>query len=476
MTKTTKQYLALLLILLAAVLIYAFSCGNTLTLSLKIPLQATGGSVTAADETVAVIAATEFEDGFMHVTFCRTGQGSTLAHVNWEPADNVELSIYDLDLELSSSFTGGLRESVTGIFTGWQGIVTGVTLFLLLSTVFLLRSFIRRREKSAFSYRTILCAGLGIFMLVLTVFCLRCTFRCFADPNMTMWLLYLTVVTACQRFFTVTSPLVILFALGLLVSNIALLRHEGLSRGNLFGFAAAFLMLGGLALGFVLMRSERNYAYRNLICNTYATLFCYYECMLIAVTLCVLGVSKRIPEYDMDYVMILGCRIRPDGTLYPLIKSRVDKAYDFAKAQEKAVGKRLTFLPSGGQGADECLPEAEAMARYLRQRGVDDEHIAPECHSTSTWENLCYSKKLVEEQKSGAKAAFSTSDYHVFRSGMLAQELGWDIPGMGSKTKWYFWSNAFLREFVGLLADKVWTHLAVSFALALFFALLTNIF
>ena len=457
-------------------LIYGFTCGNTLTLSLEIPLQATGGSVTTADESIAQVIKTEFRDGFMHVTFRGTGKGSTLAHVNWEPADNVELSIYNLDLELSSFFTGGLKEDVTGIFTGWQALVTGLTLFLLLNAVFLLKSFIRRREKHAFSYLTILCAGLGIFTLVLALFCLRCTFLCFFDPNMTMWLLYLTIVTACQRFFTVTSPLVVLFALGLTVSNVALLWKEGASRGNLFGFAAAFLMLCGIVLGFVLMRTERNYTYRNIVCNTYATLFCYYECMLIAVTLCVIGVSRRLPDYDMDYVMILGCRIRSDGTLYPLLKSRVDKAYDFAEAQKQAVGKRLTFLPSGGQGADECLSESEAMARYLRQRGVDDEHIIIECRSTTTWENMCYSKKIVEELSGDAKAAFSTSDYHVFRSGMLARDAGWDIPGMGSKTKWYFWANAFVREFIGLLADRVWTHLAVSLSLAVFFSLLTNFF
>lgn len=476
MTKNVKLYLALLAFILAALLIYIFSCGNTLTLSLEIPLQATGGSVTTADEAVAQVVETVLDDGFMHVTFRETGKGTTPAHVNWEPADNVELSIYNLDLELSSIFTGGLREDVTGIFTGWQVCVAGITLVLLLSAVFLLKSFVCRREKNAFSYLTILCAGLGIFTLVLALFCLRCTFRCFFDPNMTMWLLYLTVVTACQRFFTVTSPLVVLFALGLMISNIALIRRESFYIGNFYAFAAAILALGSIVLGFVLMRTERNYNYRNMICNTYATIFCYYECMLIAVTLCVIGVAKRVPAYDLDYLLILGCRVKEDGTLYPLIRSRVDKAYDFAEAQEKAAGKRLVFLPSGGKGTDECLSESEAMARYLRQRGVDDEHIVTECRSTTTWENMCYSKKIVEELSGDAKTAFSTSDYHVFRSGMLAQEVGWDIPGMGSRTKWYFWANAFVREFIGLLADKFWTHVAVSFALALFFALLTNIF
>ena len=36
--------------------------------------------------------------------------------------------------------------------------------------------------------------------------------------------------------------------------------------------------------------------------------------------------------------------------------------------------------------------------------------------------------------------------------GMLAIVV--NIDGMGSHTKWYFWPNAFLREFVGLLAES----------------------
>ena len=50
------------------------------------------------------------------------------------------------------------------------------------------------------------------------------------------------------------------------------------------------------------------------------------------------------------------------------------------------------------------------------------------------------------------RAAFSTSSYHVYRGGILAAEDGWDLDGMGSRTKWYFWPNAFLREYLGLLA------------------------
>ena len=39
----------------------------------------------------------------------------------------------------------------------------------------------------------------------------------------------------------------------------------------------------------------------------------------------------------------------------------------------------------------------------------------------------------------------------MFRSGLLANELGIRAEGIGSKTKRYYWINAFIREFVATI-------------------------
>ena len=107
------------------------------------------------------------------------------------------------------------------------------------------------------------------------------------------------------------------------------------------------------------------------------------------------------------------------------------------------------------------MSEGEAMARYMLAQGIPADAVLPECESTTTRENLLFSRRLTGE---GSKAAFSTSSYHVYRGGILAADLGWNIDGMGSRTHWYFWPNAFLREFIGLLAS---TRLQQITALAL---------
>lgn len=476
MSKELKAFLAAVLIIAAGVFAYILYRGNELTISLEMPLQATGGTVTTADENIVKVVSTECKDGMMYVLLKAVGKGSTPAHVNWEPVDNDEMSIYNLDTTLSVTPFGGVRESVSGVFTGWKAVPVGLMLFFFAGSWALFYAFNRRKKTHLFSYITVMCAGLGLFTLVLGIFALSFSIEGIFTPNMTLWLMYLRLVTACQNFVTWTAPIVVLFAAALFISNIVLLKKEGFALSNLLGVGVSLFSLAGVALGILLFYSRWNFSMRNAVCNTYAAVFCYLECMMFSVMLSALIAAEHLPEFDKDFIVILGCRIRPDGTLYPMIRARVDRAMEFAKMQEEATGKKAIFLPSGGKGSDECMAEAEGMAKYLRQNGIDDERIVLEKQSTTTWENMVMSKKIVEHLKPGAIAAFSTNNYHVFRSGMLAQQAGWNIDGMGSHTKWYFWPNAFAREILGLLATKVWVHLGIMAALAASFTAMTWLF
>ena len=75
--------------------------------------------------------------------------------------------------------------------------------------------------------------------------------------------------------------------------------------------------------------------------------------------------------------------------------------------------------------------------------------------SSTTLENMKFSKKIIHKINPDAKIIFSTTNYHIFRSGMLSQAAELNAEGIGSKTKWYFWPNAFLREFVGIICAKI---------------------
>ena len=56
----------------------------------------------------------------------------------------------------------------------------------------------------------------------------------------------------------------------------------------------------------------------------------------------------------------------------------------------------------------------------------------------------------------------------IIGSGMIASSLGMHAEGVGSRTKRYFWINAFVREFIASLAAEKKRHLAAGALLVLF--------
>lgn len=139
-----------------------------------------------------------------------------------------------------------------------------------------------------------------------------------------------------------------------------------------------------------------------------------------------------------------------DGTPTPLLRGRVDKALDFYHKQKNSSGKDLAFITSSGQDDDEVISESESMKRYLMEKGIAEDKIIKEDKSRNTYENMMFSKEKID--KNNSKVAFSTTNYHVFRSGIFAWMAELKAEGMGVQTKWYFWPNAAVREFVGLLS------------------------
>jgi uncharacterized SAM-binding protein YcdF (DUF218 family) len=157
----------------------------------------------------------------------------------------------------------------------------------------------------------------------------------------------------------------------------------------------------------------------------------------------------------------------------PLLRGRIDRALQFSARQKEKTGREAVFIPSGGQGKNECISEGRSIADYLAAHGVPESRMLVEDQSVNTLENMRFSKQIIDEKNPKAKVAFSTTNYHVFRSGILAQSVGLDAQGMGSPTKWYFWPNAFIREFIGLLVTEKKAMIILLTEMVAFFTLLT---
>ena len=159
-----------------------------------------------------------------------------------------------------------------------------------------------------------------------------------------------------------------------------------------------------------------------------------------------------------DFIIIHGAGLKGQE-LTPLLAGRVERAYELWNAQ----GRRATLVPSGGQGEDEEISEAEAMARHLRALGVPPTQLALEDRSTTTWENLSFSRDLIAERSSAPdpRSALVTSDYHVFRAAMYARAVGLNADGLGSRTARYYIPTAFIREFIAISRRYWWPYATI---------------
>ncbi len=321
-----------------------------------------------------------------------------------------------------------------------------------------------RYEKKNFDYSVILNLGLFIFI---NINLLRIINLFISNINNTSIVSIYTHTLESFKFFAMlTLPCIIVLSVYSIISNIVLIKKEGYSYRNMLGIGLGVLSILGLFLGqaIYLFTSTLNLTSEKLFIKLFVDIqinavFSYIYSLIIATLYCSVISSRHNPKYDKDYVIILGSKVGSDGEVTPLLRGRIDRAIKFAKDQKENNNKDIIYIPSGGQGKDEVISEAEAIKNYLIKQGIDKKHIIIENKSTSTYENMKFSKNIIDKEKKDAKIAFSTTNYHVFRSAVIANSQGIDIEGMGSKTKWYYYSNALIREFIINLYEDRKKHL-----------------
>lgn len=152
--------------------------------------------------------------------------------------------------------------------------------------------------------------------------------------------------------------------------------------------------------------------------------------------------SSAEPPQNADYIIVLGARVK--GTVPSLaLQYRADAAAEYLKKNPRTV-----VIASGGQGPGEDMTEAEAISEILQNHGIDESRIIKESKSTNTIENITYSKELLPAHaKTGLIA---TNDFHVYRSCLIARNLGLDAKGLSAKTPKVAVLKSFAREYLAI--------------------------
>ena len=472
MTKKKLLILALLLIIICAAVLIA--CGRTYTLSYPAPADADTVRVRIENEDAGVrLAQSGVEDGSAVFRFTALKRGKTDVAVYYGEEPYLYFRLY------THLFGVITYESAFGDSTGDIVIPIALLLYLAALLLYLIQRYRADVRRNMYQYRNVMAVGLVVFLCFFALYLLWQSFN------------YHGVIDSVDDFLgvihlfsVVVLPVAFVLSLLMIVSNLNLMRREGRSWRNMLGIflsvGLCLLTLLPTALGEYLQWSANpimdvhNERSAGLYIETFtegviSMLVSYLECILIGTIAFGIKAARQLPAFDKDYILILGCQIGDDGTLPPLLKSRADRALEFARMQKEKTGKTPIFVPSGGKGADEIMAEAEAITAYLLETGVPDGSILPETTSVNTYENIRNSMKLIRKHAKTAdpKVAFSTTNYHVFRAGLIAAEQNERLEGIGSPTKRYFWLNAFVREFIATLISERNKHILIVSALVL---------
>lgn len=161
-----------------------------------------------------------------------------------------------------------------------------------------------------------------------------------------------------------------------------------------------------------------------------------------------IGIQARGAEDpEAEYVIVLGAGVN-GTTPSRSLTDRLLATEEYLQTYPDSIA-----VLSGGQGDNEDITEAACMYAWLTERGIAPERLLLEDKATNTEENLRFSLALIEE-KTGLRpdcAAVISSEYHLARASLLAQNEGLTMLGYPAETenKLYF-CNMFLREIGGV--------------------------
>lgn len=177
--------------------------------------------------------------------------------------------------------------------------------------------------------------------------------------------------------------------------------------------------------------------------------------LFIVVEVFIIAYPKKSRE-NAEYIIVLGAGLTNGNEVSLTLKDRLDAAItcinDF--------GNDGYIVVSGGNGEDEDISEAEAMQSYLINKGIPQDKILLEDKSTTTAENIKFSKEVIEKHSDKSinqcKVKVVTTDFHALRSSILAKKNGYgEIEVYSSNTVGYLIPIFYIRESLAVVKNTI---------------------
>ncbi|MDD3184054.1 MAG: YdcF family protein [Anaerostipes sp.] len=166
-----------------------------------------------------------------------------------------------------------------------------------------------------------------------------------------------------------------------------------------------------------------------------------------SLTRCYLNRTKKISNYENQSQNKLWL-----GFFYPI--------YSFLRLLHSTrlhftIQIKIRFVKHS-RGKHQFIDEATASADMilvvengnLLEQGIPENRILKEDRSTTTRENLIFSKKIMEERTKDYYCVIATNNFHVLRAAIFAKVQGLNGEVIGGKTARYYHPVAVIREHV----------------------------
>jgi uncharacterized SAM-binding protein YcdF (DUF218 family) len=154
----------------------------------------------------------------------------------------------------------------------------------------------------------------------------------------------------------------------------------------------------------------------------------------------------------MDYAIVFGAGVRPDGQPSPVLRHRIEGALAWGRGRDAAM-----FLATGGQGRH-GPPEAEVIRDALIAGGIDPALILVEAKARDTLESVRFCDRILRERGDCRRVIVCTSTYHQSRCALLLRLLGYrvvapEVPNGWGKLKVRRYGVALLKEAIAAPYD-----------------------
>ncbi len=247
------------------------------------------------------------------------------------------------------------------------------------------------------------------------------------------------------------SILVIVGILCFIWFAIPLSLSVNLNIGNITGLGvSSLLILLGIFLPLVqrMVHKWSSHPIKKWFYRVPIAIVCLILTLVVIESGLMIAAASKTPDENVT-VVVLGCRVYGESPSLSMVE-RLDAAYEFLTKNEQT-----KCVLSGGKGTGENISEAECMYRYLVEKGIDAKRLYKEEQSTTTRENLLYAKEIIETEGLEETIAIATSEYHVYRAGMIAKALGMEYVSVPGQTAIWLFPTYYVRELYGILYEWV---------------------